>query len=183
MGRELRMVPANWEHPQETKYNPFTRCESTVFIPLYDSPYLEAITEWIKGHSLWVKGLHEDQQKYPDDETLYYAEAWGDAPTYESYRPDWKDSEMVWYQVYETVSEGTPVTPPFGTQEELVEYLVLNGDFWDQKRRADKNRIGSMPCGPWSREAAEKFVYGPGWAPSMVMVNGVLESGHEALAK
>jgi hypothetical protein len=63
-----------------------------------------------------------------------------------------------WFQVYETVSEGTPVTPPFATKEELVDYLVANGDFWDQ-HRGD---------GGWSRENAEAFV-GAGFAMSLVV--------------
>jgi hypothetical protein len=96
---------------------------------------------------------------------------------------DFKGVEPTWYQVYETVSEGTPVTPPFETREELVEYLVENGDFWDQKRRAEGPRGGfQMPCAPWSRKSAESFVMGSGGAPSMVVTNGVVQSGVEALA-
>jgi hypothetical protein len=92
--------------------------------------------------------------------------------------------EMTWYQVYETVSEGTPVTPPFETQSELVEYLVANGDFWDQRCRKEGSSI--MECAPWSRKQAEAFVYGPGWAPSLIstpetgLVTGVQYLGMES---
>jgi hypothetical protein len=79
-------------------------------------------------------------------------------PNPDSYRPKFQ-TEPTWYQVYETVSEGTPVTPPFATKEELVNYLVEHGDFWDQRRGH----------GGWSRENAERFV-GAGWAPSLVTV-------------
>ena len=76
------------------------------------------------------------------------------------YRPKFED-EPTWFQVYETVSEGSPVTPPFATREELVEYLVKNGDDWDQKQRT----------GGWDRAAAEAFVRQE-WAPSMIVVSG-----------
>jgi hypothetical protein len=57
---------------------------------------------------------------------------WGPPdPAY--YRP-WKDDEATWYQVWETESEGTPISPPFATREELVEYLVNNGGFSQVKR-------------------------------------------------
>ena len=37
---------------------------------------------------------------------------------------------------------------PFATKAELVEYLVKNGDFWDQRRGH----------GGWERKNAEQFV-------------------------
>lgn len=76
------------------------------------------------------------------------------------YRP-WRDDEATWFQVWETVSEGSPVSPAFATREELVEYLVKHGDFWAQKRRER----------PPSRSAVEAFVLGDGWVPSMVVVS------------
>lgn len=57
------------------------------------------------------------------------------------------------WQVWETVSEGSPTTPVFATREELIEHLTLVG-------------AGGV-CGPVSRQAAEKFVEA-GWAPSLV---------------
>lgn len=65
------------------------------------------------------------------------------------------------WQVWETVSEGSPVTPVFPTKEALIEYLVQNGDLWDQKRGD----------GGWSRKNAEHFV-NQGWSPSGVVVDG-----------
>ena len=95
-------------------------------------------------------------------------------------RPHWNE-DATWFQVYETVSEGTPVTPPFETQDQLIEYLVKNGDFWDQKRRED-GRSHFMNCDPWSKQRAENFVKGPGWAPSMVMGPDGMKSGVEFMA-
>lgn len=68
------------------------------------------------------------------------------------------------WQVWETVSEGSPITPVFATREELVEHLVTVGA-WEQK---------------WDRAAAEAFT-ADGWAPSMVAspATGVVQP-HEA---
>lgn len=88
----------------------------------------------------------------------------GRPPDPDYYRP-WKDEDATWFQVWETVSEGTPVTPPFATKEELVDYLATKGDFWDQ-RRGD---------GPWVRTNAEAFV-GSGWAPTLMVKDGVISA-------
>lgn len=76
----------------------------------------------------------------------------------------WKETDIPtgsWWQVWENVSEGSPVTPAFATQEELIEYLVKYGDKWDQGRGD----------GGWNREAAVKFV-GLEYMPSMILSNG-----------
>jgi hypothetical protein len=74
------------------------------------------------------------------------------------------------WQVWETVSEGSPVTPVFATADELIEYLCTKGDAWCQKGR------GAPP----SREAAIAFVTG-GYAPSFVMTgDGRLLRGIES---
>jgi len=156
MGREIRKVPANWQHPKTAKWNPRLQKEEEQYEPLYDDreSALKEFAEAIDYH--------------------------GGGPTSHTY-VDFEEQEPTWWQVYETVSEGTPVTPPFATREELVEYLVENGDFWDQHRA--KGSIGGfrMPCGPWSRNAAESFVMGAGWAPSLVVDGGKVMSGAEFL--
>jgi hypothetical protein len=62
--------------------------------------------------------------------------------------------EPTWYQVYENVTEGTPVTPPFATKEALIFYLCNYGTFRGDGRK-------------WSQEVAENFVNGSGYLPSM----------------
>ena len=37
--------------------------------------------------------------------------------------------ELTWWQVYGTVSEGTPDTPAFATSAELIYYLFTYGDY------------------------------------------------------
>jgi len=75
---------------------------------------------------------------------------------------DWKRSEPPagdGYQIWETVSEGSPISPVFATPKELARHMA--GRKWG----ADK---GS------SFETWLKFINGPGWAMSMVMdANGI----------
>lgn len=165
MGRELRMVPPNWDHPVVIRRN-----GQYGYQPMHRGSFEEAAADWKKDFAKWESGERAD---YVDEESsnLEFWE-WGGGPPQRACYCPWKPEDATWLQVWETVSEGTPVTPPFATREELIEYLVKNGDFWDQKRRSD----------PWSRDAAESFVNGPGWAPSLVVSNGVVQSGVEALA-
>jgi len=72
-----------------------------------------------------------------------------------------------WYQVWETTSEGSPISPAFETPEELARWLA------DNKASA----FGSQTA---SYETWLKFICGPGWAPSAVMENGMMKSGVEA---
>lgn len=181
MGREIRRVPANWEHPKYTQDNAPYPNRIGDYRPMFDECYLSAVEEWFKEHQLWEKGEHPDQKGDDMGEYRYYADWNGNPPDRDYYHPDWKPEEMTWWQVYETVSEGTPVSPAFATPEELIEYLIANGDFWDQRRRRDGS---SMECGPWSRKSAETFVKGSGWAPSFISTPETgLISGVQALGE
>jgi hypothetical protein len=71
--------------------------------------------------------------------------------------------ELGWC-LYETVSEGTPVSPVFATADELIEHLATHGQDWAQK--------------PMRREAAEALVRG-GWAPSGFAIGGTFYKGDE----
>lgn len=84
-----------------------------------------------------------------------------------------------WWQVWETVSEGSPVTPAFATAEELINYLSENGDLWCQRRMADeavRGTFGLPPTTKPSRESATRFVLGSGFVPSMVIQDGVIKT-------
>lgn len=139
MGREIRRVPKDWEHPR------FKRGRRTGdFHPLYDVDYETACKEW------YTEAANFDNEGYN-----WYHEYAGCPPDEDYYRKrKWTAEEATHYQMYETVSEGTPVTPVFATKEELVDYLVENGTFWDDRG--------------WDRKATESFVERE-WAPSMIM--------------
>lgn len=82
------------------------------------------------------------------------------------YMPVWPEGTELGWCLYETVSDGTPITPVCPTAEALVEHLCTEGDDWEQT--------------PWRREAAEQMV-GQGSAPSFVVHGGqVLEGGRDS---
>lgn len=170
MGREIRMVPPNWQHPKYTQESAGWEFRSRIdsYMPMFDRTFAEACREWKKEFAKWEAGERPD---YCDDEDskLEYWEWSGEPPDRKYYRA-YEDSEATWFQVYETVSEGTPVTPPFATREELVEYLIANGDFWDQQRWAEGNRLMQPTKPGYSRDVATRFVMGSGYAPSGVAI-------------
>lgn len=162
MGREIRRVPANWEHPRYTTDTATRRDLVGQYIPLQDN-YDQALERFT-----------EDISKMGLGEAIEYH---GGGPLRDDHA-NYEGKPLDWWQAYETVSEGTPVSPAFATAEELIKYLVKNGDFWDQQR---SDRGMSTKCG-YSQKAAEEFVRG-GWAPSAMMINGNLFEGAEALAQ
>lgn len=165
MGREIRRVPPNWQHPKEMGRN-----GKEDYKRLLDEDFDSAAKEWKEEFAKWESG---DFPSHASDESkaLEFWEWHGRPPDRDSYRPAWKEGEATWFQVYETVSEGTPVSPPFATREELVEYLVAHGDFWSQQRGQ----------GGFSRKAAEQFVKDE-YAPSMISANGKVTVGIETAA-
>lgn len=150
MGREIRKVPADWEHP---KYDP-RECrlewQKNAYHPMFDQDYDSACQKW-----------YDEVKKFvPNEDAKWYHDWNGNPPDKSFYRTrKWTDEEATHYQVYETVSEGTPVTPHFATKEELIEYLVTNGDTWNQKRGEDG----------WHRDSAEAFVKSE-YAPSLIVI-------------
>lgn len=162
MGREIRRVPIDWEHPKHDWRNGYQ--------PMHDSDFETAAREWMDDYSLWGEGKHPDQ---PRPTPCYYWEWAGDPPDKEYHRPAWPEGTAVAYQLYETVSEGTPVSPVFATLEGLAKYLAEKGDYWDQNR-------GN---GGMGMERALAFVSSGGWAPSKVVSSaaGVVD-GKTAMA-
>jgi hypothetical protein len=128
---------------------------------MYDKTWEEAMQEWTNGHRAWLNGTHEDLIDHPEYREKYNYPEWaGDPPRYKNYRPEFT-AEPTWFQMYETVSEGTPCTPPFATKEELRDYLVEYGEFYDQERGR----------GGWKPVAAQRFIHDE-WQSSMMIIPG-----------
>lgn len=123
---------------------------------------MDGICAWHKREYVSPYGLEITEKHYKGHPFFWQYE--GDPPDPKYYRPKWTDEERTHYQVYETVSEGTPMSPVFATKEELIEWLVNDGG----------------DDGPHSRQAAERFVEGA-WAPSMIIGPGGMKSGINAL--
>lgn len=121
MGRECRRVPADWQHPTDGDKGP---------IPLHEAHDLgKQIADWYLNQKLWVAGQHPAQLE-PDPiwhyarSTRTYTEWHGAPPNPDDYMPDWPESERTHFQMYETTTEGTPMSPVFATPEELAHWLA-----------------------------------------------------------
>ena len=94
MRREIRRVPGNWVHPKDARGE---------YIPLHEHfPYLaEEIDEGL--HDGWLK-----------NEPPHFGIA---------VMPQWPKHERTHLQMYETCTEGTPISPVRETPEELARWL------------------------------------------------------------
>lgn len=126
MSRKVRRVPAYWEHP---------KTGNGKFIPLLDRVEFEAIlNEYEEGKAQWELGYKKvwDErgchlEPLLDDEKMWaYEEYAGERPSEEDYMPYWTDEEMTHIQMYETTSEGTPISPVMANPEELAQWLTDN---------------------------------------------------------
>ena len=173
MSREVRRVPADWQHPSED--GPY----GVRFVPLFDGSFALAADEWDEGERKWAEGYREsyrtDEPKWvpiddPEAAAMTYEEYHGERPNPEHYMPDWLDTERTHYQMYESVTEGTPISPVFATPEELARWLVDNNASAFAHQTADYEH--------WLRVAKG------GFAPTAVSIGGgPLISGVEALSE
>ena len=153
MGREIRKVPPHWEHPRYTADDAPYRVRAGEYKPLWKGDFEQEKREWLDNLALWEANKHPAQL----DGTPNLPRDWwdwdSDPPKRSDYVP-YTEADATWVQMYETVSEGTPLSPPFATTDELVDWMCSNKDFWGN--------------GPRTREQAERFVKG-GWAPSFIV--------------
>lgn len=202
MGREIRRVPANWEHPKEYVEDRFGNIKQE-YVNMVQGDFEEEIREfhsevtryrvaydwWLKGIIIgfdWKTGALKSQEsieeycdrklanmkqadKNDTDNKILIAryknrairfEDMFDVPQYPT--PSLLVPYGEWYQLYQNVGEGTPLSPPFETANELIEWLVNNDDFWGKR---------------WTRTAAELIVR-DGYAPSAVFVGGDVYRPH-----
>ncbi len=108
MGREVRMVPPEWEHPKKHGQ----------YVPLL-AGYSHAVQERVKFRE-------RDDLTYTEEDLTYTEEDYfGSAEVDPSeYMPEWAADVATHYRMYETCSEGTPISPPFATPEELARWLA-----------------------------------------------------------
>lgn len=91
-----------------------------------------------------------------------------DSPEHKVLCDGWEDEnppEGAGWQLWETVSEGSPITPVYATAEELIAHMSQpspDGHTWDRG---------------YSKEASEHFVRESGWAMSMMSIGGELMDG------
>lgn len=162
MGREVRMVPKDWEHPKNERR----------FIPLCEG-FNERLKDWKTQNAKWNEGLRDDWQGgwkalEGDELDMTYSEWAGEKPKKEDYMPEWKPEEKTHFMMYEDTSEGTPVSPAFETPEELARWLTDNN--------------ASAFAGQGASYEGWLRVCKGGYAPSMVISNGAMQSGVDAFS-
>ena len=166
MGREVRMVPADWQHPKEQVPDWRTGQMVDRYKPLHESGWADCAKEWDEERAKWERGEFPD---YAGEESkaMPYDQWNGPRPFSGDYMPDWPAEHRTHYMMYEDTSEGTPISPAFATPEELARWLADNG---------------ASACGSDTATYEQwlKVARG-GWAPSMIIANGVVQSGVAAL--
>jgi hypothetical protein len=122
MGRQLRKVPANWEHPKNSDGR---------YQPMFDLFYGDALKEWIEENEKWENGTHEDLIEKPSRKVdmPFYAMWAGNPPDVEFYHTKkYSEAELTHIQLYENTSEGTPLSPVYHSSEleKLCEWAAEN---------------------------------------------------------
>jgi len=169
MGREVRRVPRDWEHPRDEKGH---------LIPLFGSSFMECLREWNEDNAQWERGLERDwssigakkgwKTKSREHANTPYSEYGGHRPRAEDHMPDWPDEERTHYQMYETCTEGKPISPVIETPEGLARWLA------DNVAKSFAGQTASYEA--WLRVCQD------GWAPSAVLIPGRgLVSGVEGM--
>ena len=144
MGREIRRVPKGWEHPRDGyEGKPGGR-----YLPMYDETYAVAARRWMDGAIAWDRRETKESREHAED-SPYFWDWEGEPPDEASYRPEFA-SVPTCFQIYETVSEGTPVSPVFETEDELVAWIVREWHHSEEAARAfvKAGSVPSMFAGP-----------------------------------
>ena len=165
MGREVRRVPADWQHPKhwvggchgiEERHKPLLPGER----------YQSEVDDWDGECAKWKAGWRPDHCS-EDHRSMTYEQYAGQRPHRDDYMPVWPDEQRTHLMMYETTSEGTPISPAFRSPEELARWLV------DNNARAFAGRPGNYDG--WLRVARG------GYAPTFVVSAAGLESGVDAI--
>jgi hypothetical protein len=142
MGRSVRRVPKDWVHPVYTAETARHPGDVGRYVPLLDRFDPEEARLWDEGARKWAEGLRpdgldengQDIWVVPSEEfPLSYRspevtwEAWtGTRPDPARHMPFWPDEERTHIAMYETTSEGTPISPVFKTGVALAHWLADN---------------------------------------------------------
>ena len=120
MGREVRKVPANWEHPK------YGRFGSDWYTPLFygaGGRYEKRAQAWLDEANKWAAGERPD---YAGSDAPVFYQDWDGAPPESEYYMlvGVPDAECTHFMLYESTSKGTPLGPAFATLEEVAEHAA-----------------------------------------------------------
>ncbi len=151
MSREIRRVPPDWKHPTRGELGWGSR--QNEYQPMHRSSYAERAEEWMKEYAQY-------QAEEFDIGSRAYFWDYDPPPDKNHYRErEWKEEEATAFQIYEDMSEGTPVSPVFLTEVEMRTWLLEQGH---------------------SEKATDRFIDG-GYAFSMVIVGKQARIGIDSL--
>lgn len=205
MGREVRRVPLDWQHPTEwrERWDPNVQSVRMRLVPraLLDD-YPGAVARWesegaelarregfdwtfsVEYHLTGFQGRDDNEPTIhpfdgPDDQPVAVLDAdhlhellteqhAGWRPDPDDYMPVFPEGAATGWCMYETTSEGTPISPVFESPEALARWLADTG--------ASAFGRDTATYDQWLRMALV------GWAPSMVATGNVLQSGVEFTA-
>ena len=169
MGREVRRVPADWQHPKQQVPDWRTGRMVERYKPLYPGErYQPAVDEWDEECAKWKAGWRPEYCTGAESRAMTYEQYSGQRPHRDDYMPNWPAEQRTHLMMYEDTTEGTPISPAFTTPEKLARWL------------ADNNASAFAGEGA-SYEGWLRVARG-GWAPSAVSVGGgLLVSGVDAL--
>lgn len=161
MGRAVRRVADGWQHPRNARNQ---------FVPLRAADFAAAAAAWDAGQAKWDRGLIATHSTLPGVPAWRPRDEWVRAPDYEKhagprpraeeYMPTWPDADRIAWQMYETTSLGTPVSPPLPSPEALAAWLSQH----------------EVEVGPGITATAAEWlamIRGPGSATIFVMERGV----------
>lgn len=138
MGCEVRMVPAKWQHPINS---------SGTYEPLYDG-YEDAVARFIADcEEMGIREALEVNDGGPRHSDYMHPEG-----------------ERTHYMMYETISEGTPISPAFATPEELARWLACIAS-----ASGDRTAIYEQ----WLSTIKRGFAFSAVYTPDTGLVSGV----------
>lgn len=124
----------------------------------------DSINQWVCVKSRCEKEGVECYCKYCNGDGIIW-----ETEEYKKQAEEWKKVEPPsgnGYQIWETVSEGSPVSPVFENPEDLAKWMIEN----------DKSITKNTTYEQWL-----KFIRDVKWSPSLIGVNGDIKSGTETI--
>jgi hypothetical protein len=122
MGTAVRRVPSDWAHPKD---------EGGRYLPLRDGLDFERrARQWDEHAAKWQQGLRRDldmddwEPIKADLQAITYAEYEGPRPDPQEYTAQWPAAECTHWQMYEEVTDGTPISPVCASAEELARWMA-----------------------------------------------------------
>jgi hypothetical protein len=120
MGREIRMVPPDWQHPANEGYR------NGKYKPLYygaGGRYEAKAKAWLDGLAKWQAGERPDYAG--DDAPAFFWDWDGNPPSADDHMlVGVPDEACTHFMLYESTSEGTPLSPAFVTLEAVAIYAA-----------------------------------------------------------